>query len=270
VLHYQPIVDLDTCRLTGVEALVRWDHPDRGLVYPGEFVSVAEETGLIEEIGAWVLREACAQGAAWQGLLSERERGTFRLAVNLSGRQVASAALTGTLEGALADSGFDPRALVLEMTESVMMDSTTDNLKLLRRLKFLGLRLAVDDFGTGYSSLSYLSRFPVDLLKVDRSFVEKVATDAYSDELVRTIAQLGRSLGLETVAEGIETRAQLDTLRDIGCTYGQGFLFSEALPGEALTEMLRDGLPIVGLLPAPLAPPPVKASTAAAYGASYG
>ena len=272
VLHYQPIVDLDTCRLTGVEALVRWQHPERGLVLPGEFVPVAEETGLIEEIGAWVIREACTQGAAWQASLRERERHTFRLAVNLSGRQVASAALTGTLESSLAETGFDPRGLVLEMTESVMMDSTTDVLKLLRRLKFLGLRLAVDDFGTGYSSLSYLSRFPVDLLKVDRSFVEKVATDAYSDELVRTITQLSRTLGLDTVAEGIENMAQLETLREIGCTFGQGFLFSTPLPAAELSEMLSDGLPIVGLLPTPApAPSPERVPALhAAYGPSYG
>src|SRR5205085_4613046 len=172
-------------------------------------------------IGAWVLREACRQGAIWQGLLSEEERKHFRLAVNLSGRQVASSTLMGLLEDALAESGFDPRAMVLEMTESVMMDSTSDNLKLLRRLKFLGVRLAVDDFGTGYSSLSYLSRFPVDLLKIDRSFVEQVATDSYGDELVRTIAQLSRTLGLEIVAEGIENQAQLQALRAIGCLFGQ-------------------------------------------------
>jgi diguanylate cyclase (GGDEF)-like protein/PAS domain S-box-containing protein len=259
VLHYQPIVELNTCRLTGVEALLRWRHPDGNLLSPAEFIPLAEETGLITEIGAWVLREACTQGAAWQKVLSEDERAQFRLAVNLSGRQVASAALMGTLESALAESGFDPCALVLEMTESVMMDSTSDNLSLLQRLKSLGLRLAVDDFGTGYSSLSYLSRFPVDLLKIDRSFVEKVAVDSYSDELVRTITQLSRTLDLETVAEGIENMAQLQTLRRIGCTFGQGFLFSVPIPGPELSAMLGDGLPIIKLLPES---PKVMAGTA--------
>jgi diguanylate cyclase (GGDEF)-like protein len=259
-LYYQPIVDLHTCRLTGVEALVRWNHPERGLVMPDQFVPLAEETGLIAEIGRWVLHEACTQGAAWQRGFNSEDRTRFRLAVNLSGRQVDTPTLTSDVEIALAESQFDPRALVLEMTESVMMDSTADNLDLLRQLKFLGIRLAVDDFGTGYSSLSYLSRFPVDLLKVDRSFVEKVATEAYSDELVRTIVQLGRSLNLETVAEGIETTAQLEALRGIDCTYGQGFLFSRPIPAAGITAMLVDGLPILDLLPK--APPNFMAGAA--------
>ena len=251
LLHYQPILDLRTCRLAGVEALIRWRHPDGNLLSPLEFVPVAEETGLISEIGAWVLHEACTQGAAWQRMLSPTERPHFRLAVNLSGRQIASPNLIGTLENALASSGLDPSALVLEMTESVMMDSTADTLKLLRGLKSLGIRLAIDDFGTGYSSLSYLSRFPVDLLKVDRSFVEKIATDSYSAELARTIVQLGQSLGLDTVAEGIEDTEQLGALRSIGCNFGQGFLFSEPLTPTDITAMVANGLPFFAHGPAP-------------------
>src|SRR5207245_2752396 len=172
-------------------------------------IPLSEETGLISEIGAWVLREACTQGAAWREALSESDRAEFKVAVNLSGRQIASTSLIGTIEDALAISGLDPSALILEMTESVMITSTADTLELLRQLKRLGIQLAIDDFGTGYSSLSYLSRFPVDLLKVDRSFVEKVADDAHSAELVQTIVQLGGSLGLHTVAEGIESTEQL-------------------------------------------------------------
>jgi diguanylate cyclase (GGDEF)-like protein len=254
VLQYQPILDLATFRLAGVEALIRWQHPDGNLLSPLEFIPLAEETGLISEIGAWVLREAATQGAAWQAAMSESERSAFRLAVNLSGRQIASSNLLATVEDALAVSGLDPRALVLEMTESVMMESTADTINLLRQLKLLGIRLAVDDFGTGYSSLSYLARFPVDLLKVDRSFVEKIATDSYSAELVRTIVQLGNSLGLQTVAEGIEDTEQLGALRTIGCAFGQGFLFSKPLAATDITALLSDGLPVMGhISTAPLA-----------------
>ena len=241
VLHYQPVLDLATCRLVGAEALIRWNHPNGSLLSALDFVPLAEETGLIADIGAWVLREACTQAALWQVVLPEHERAEFRIAVNLSGRQLASAALIGTIERALAETGLDPSALVLEMTESVMITSNPDTAALLERLKQLGVRLAIDDFGTGYSSLSYLSRFPVDLLKVDRSFVEKLATDSQSAELVQTIVQLGRSLDLQTVAEGIETVEQLNALRRIGCEFGQGYLFSRPVPAREITARLRSG-----------------------------
>ena len=237
-IHYQPILDLRTCEIAGVEALVRWHHPERGLVMPLDFIPLAEETGLISDIGAWVLKNACAQGAAWQRSLPEQERSRFKVAVNLSSRQLGSPTLLNVVEAALAETGLTPASLVLEMTESTVMDSTMDTVALLRRLKFLGVRLAIDDFGTGYSALSYLSRFPVDVLKVDRSFVEKVATESHSAELVRTIAQLGRSLSLETVAEGIEEFAQVEALREMGCEFGQGFLFSRPLPAEDITALL--------------------------------
>jgi diguanylate cyclase (GGDEF)-like protein/PAS domain S-box-containing protein len=243
VLHYQPVLDLQRCRLVGVEALVRWQHPSGSLLSALEFIPLSEETGLISEIGAWVLREACKQGAEWHQTLSESDRADFKLAVNLSGRQIGSPALIGTIKDALTVSGLDPSTLVLEMTESVMITSTPDTVELLRQLKRLGIQLAIDDFGTGYSSLSYLSRFPVDLLKVDRSFVEKIASDSHSAELVQTIVQLGRSLGLQTVAEGIETSEQLGALRRIGCEFGQGFLFSRPVPAEEITAMMRTNLP---------------------------
>jgi EAL domain-containing protein (putative c-di-GMP-specific phosphodiesterase class I) len=253
VLHYQPVLDLQTFRLIGVEALVRWQHPGGSLLSALDFIPLSEETGLISEIGAWVLREACTQGAAWHGALSETDQAAFKLAVNLSGRQIGSHALIGTIKDALAVSGLDPSALVLEMTESVMITSTPDTVELLRQLKHLGIQLAIDDFGTGYSSLSYLSRFPVDLLKIDRSFVEKIATDAHSAELVQTIVQLGRSLGLQTVAEGIESAEQLDALRRIGCEFGQGYLFAKPVTARLITAMLRTGLPLFGEAPPTLA-----------------
>jgi diguanylate cyclase (GGDEF)-like protein/PAS domain S-box-containing protein len=243
VLHYQPVLDLNRCRLTGVEALVRWRHPSGKLLSALDFIPLSEETGLIADIGAWVLREACLQGAAWHQMLDDCDRADFKLAVNLSGRQVTAPDLIGTIKRALRDSGLPPSTLVLEMTESVMITSSQDTLALLRELKDLGIQLAIDDFGTGYSSLSYLSRFPVDLLKIDRSFVEKIATDAQSAELVQTIVQLGRSLDLQTVAEGIETSEQLGTLRRIGCSYGQGFLFSRPVPAEEITAMVATRMP---------------------------
>jgi EAL domain-containing protein (putative c-di-GMP-specific phosphodiesterase class I) len=177
----------------------------------------------------------------WQVVLPEAERSQFRVNVNLSGRQMVTNAVIGTIEGALAETGLDPGTLVLEMTESVMITSNTETVDLLGELKALGIRLAIDDFGTGYSSLSYLSRFPVDVLKIDRSFVEKLAFDAQSAELIQTIVQLGRSLDLETVAEGIETIEQLDELRRIGCEFGQGYLFSAPVPAREITTRLRAG-----------------------------
>jgi diguanylate cyclase (GGDEF)-like protein len=241
VLLYQPVLELSTCRLVGAEALIRWKHPSGALLSAMDFVPLAEETGLIAEIGAWVLREACTQAALWQVVLPEAERSQFRVNVNLSGRQMVTNAVIGTIEGALAETGLDPGTLVLEMTESVMITSNTETVDLLGELKALGIRLAIDDFGTGYSSLSYLSRFPVDVLKIDRSFVEKLAFDAQSAELIQTIVQLGRSLDLETVAEGIETIEQLDELRRIGCEFGQGYLFSAPVPAREITTRLRAG-----------------------------
>jgi len=234
----------------GAEALIRWKHPSGELLPAMEFVPLAEETGLIAEIGAWVLREACTQAALWQVVLPESERSQFRVAVNLSGRQMVSNAVIGTIQEALAETGLDPSTLVLEMTESVMISSNAETVGLLGELKALGIRLAIDDFGTGYSSLSYLSRFPVDLLKIDRSFVEKLASDPQSAELVQTIVQLGRTLDLQTVAEGIETVEQLDALRRIGCEFGQGYLFSSPVPAREITTRLRTGSTVFGETPA--------------------
>ncbi|BEP16425.1 hypothetical protein acdb102_47360 [Acidothermaceae bacterium B102] len=235
-VYYQPTVELARGVVVGAEALLRWHHPTKGLVGPDDFIKVAEEGGLITAIGEYVLREACRAGVRWQAFAPPGQ--DFRVAVNISARQV-SAALVDTVQAVLAESGMPPSALVLEVTESVLVERTEEILALLHQLKSLGVRLAIDDFGTGYSSLSYLSRFPVDILKIDRSFVEAVAVDGSEQgELARTILHLGQSMHLSTVAEGIETQAQYAALRSMGCDYGQGFLFSRALPPAGLDELL--------------------------------
>ncbi len=237
VLHYQPIVDLVTCRVVGAEALIRWRHPVRGLLPPSEFIDLAEETGLVEEIGAWALVEGCRAAARWQPYGSTG--GVFRMAVNVSARQL-SHGLPRRVRDALVASGLPAGALTLEMTESVLMERTDEMVALLKRFKLLGVRLAVDDFGTGYSSLSYLSQFPVDVLKIDRSFVEQVGRDPEKSELARTIVHLGRALRLTTVAEGIESLEQADLMRDMGCDLGQGYHFAPALPEADLDAYLEE------------------------------
>ncbi len=235
-VHYQPTVDLRTGRVIGAEALLRWYHPERGVVPTEEFVALAEASGLIVPIGEWVLRECLRQGALWQSYAAPGE--VFHVAVNISGRQLQPA-LVEAVSRALAHSGLPASALVLEMTESVLIERTDDIVALLGQLKALGISIAIDDFGTGYSSLSYLSRLPVDVLKIDRSFVEKVgATQSQENELTRTIVSLGKTLRLVTVAEGIERGEQLAELRAMGCTLGQGFLFSRPMPAAALGELL--------------------------------
>ncbi len=237
VLHYQPIVDLASMRVTGAEALIRWRHPSRGLLPPQEFIGLAEETGLVEDIGAWALDEGCRAAARWQPYGSAG--GHFRIAINVSVRQL-NAGLPRRVRDSLVKSGLAPGALTLEMTESVLMERTDEMVALLKRFKLLGVRLAVDDFGTGYSSLSYLSRFPVDVLKIDRSFVEQVGRESEKAELARTIVQLGKALRLTTVAEGVETTAQSAALLAMGCDLGQGFLFAPPLPEADLDAYLRE------------------------------
>ena len=237
VLHYQPVVELISGRITGVEALVRWRHHELGLIPPGDFIELAEQTGLVTDIGRWALTESARQAVAWQR--HAMPGGYFRVAVNVSGRQL-DAGLPRLVRDSLAASGLPGQALTLEMTESVLMERTEEAVELLKRIKTLGVRVAVDDFGTGYSSLSYLSRFPVDILKVDKSFVQHVGEDSGQGELVRTIVQLGTSLRLETVAEGIETPAQRAALEAMGCTFGQGYLFARALPAADVDDLLEE------------------------------
>ena len=235
VLHYQPVVELVTGRIVGVEALARWAHPELGLIAPGRFIDLAEETGLVGDIGSWALQETCRQGARWQRHAAPG--GVFKVAVNVSAKQL-EAGLPREVRDVLSANKLPGAALTLEMTESVLMERTDEIVELLRRIKTLGVRLAVDDFGTGYSSLSYLSRFPVDILKVDKSFVAHLGQEDGQSELVRTIVRLGESLRLDTVAEGIETPEQRVALEAMGCTYGQGFLFARPMPAAEIDALL--------------------------------
>jgi len=231
VVHYQPIVGLGDGRLTAFEALVRWRHPTRGLLPPACFIPMAEETDLIIDIGRRVLDEACVQAQVWNTSIS----------VNLSARQLEQSDLVEVVARALARSGLAPERLWLEITETVLMHDTEATIERLRALKALGVRLAVDDFGTGYSSLRYLRRFPIDLLKIAKPFVDGVASGPEGMALAKTIVDLGASLGLRTVAEGIEGANELAVLRRLGCDLGQGFLFAEPLSAEEASALLRNG-----------------------------
>lgn len=236
LLHYQPVVSLSTGQVAGFEALVRWRHPERGLVLPEEFIPIAEETGLIIPIGLWVLDEACRQVRAWQ-----EARGDLPLAlsVNLSAKQFRDSELTGHVERILHDTGLPSALLKLEITESAVMENAPSADAMLCRLKSLGVQLSIDDFGTGYSSLSYLRRFPVDLLKIDRSFVSRMEGGDDNARIVQTIISLAHNLGMAVIAEGPETLSQVAMLREWGCEYGQGYYFSEPLPGEKAQLLLH-------------------------------
>ena len=247
-VHYQPIVDLRSGAIRGVEALVRWQHPERGLLAPGLFIPIAERTGGIVEIGEWVLDTACRALKTWQ--LGTPE---LSMAVNLSGRQLESPELMGHVRQALEENGIAPAALTLEVTETVLLADPTAVAKL-EGLKALGVRLAIDDFGTGYSSISYLRRFPVDILKIDREFTDGADSPA-GLKLLRGIAQLGRIVGLDLVAEGIERTEQIGPILEAGCQEGQGFLFARPVDAAALTALLRDGALGVGHLTQALHPP---------------
>jgi diguanylate cyclase (GGDEF)-like protein/PAS domain S-box-containing protein len=237
VLHYQPQVDLKSGRIVGMEALIRWNHPELGMVPPGRFVGVAEETGLIVPIGAWVMRTACAQNKAWQDAGLPR----LRVAVNLSARQFGASDLLQSLESALDETGLDPACLEIELTESLFMSDVTPAVELLHRMKALGVNLSIDDFGTGYSSFSYLSRFPIDVLKIDRSFVSDITVDANDAAIVTSIIALAHNLKLAVIAEGVETREQLDYLRSHGCDEMQGYYFSRPLAAPEFEQLLREG-----------------------------
>jgi diguanylate cyclase (GGDEF)-like protein/PAS domain S-box-containing protein len=235
-LHYQPTLALATGEIKGLEALARWKHPRRGFVPPGEFIPLAEQTGLIRRLGSWVLQEACRQLAEWHERYPDSQHLT--MSVNISGRHLEDASLIDDVQEALAASGLAPEHLVLEMTESVLMAHTEENVGLLVRLKELGVGLAIDDFGTGYSSLAYLHRFPADVIKIDRSFVERLDGSDADAELLRTIVQLGKSLRMVTVAEGVEKADQARMLREMGCELAQGFHFYRALTPERLQQVL--------------------------------
>jgi diguanylate cyclase (GGDEF)-like protein len=237
-LEFQPVVDLTTRELLGVEALLRWNHPQRGLVMPGDFIPVAEESGRIVELGRRVLVDACTQVRALSK--SVTAGAGLRVAVNISGRHLQHGNLVEDVRTALANSGLEPGSLVIELTESTIMQNTEVNLERFRELKALGVRLAIDDFGVGYSSLSYLHRFPIDIMKIDRAFVSRMTEQNGGPELARAVVMLGTTLGLETIAEGIENEDQVATLLDLGCVAGQGFLFagSSSLDAVAATQFM--------------------------------
>jgi EAL domain-containing protein (putative c-di-GMP-specific phosphodiesterase class I) len=219
---------------TGVEALIRWRHPGRGVVPPDEFIPLAEETGLIVEIGKWVLERACSQGAEW------RDAGyPVGMAVNVSARQLDTDQFIADVEGALSHSGLDPEALTIEITETTLMRNVEETAHRLAAVKQLGVRIAIDDFGTGYSSLAHLQRFPVDALKIDRSFISGLSKNLESETLIHTLVQLGKALSIETFAEGIEQQEQLSQLRDEDCESGQGFLYSRPLDVAGTEAFLK-------------------------------
>jgi len=225
-LVYQPIVDLQTGRLSGAEALLRWQHPTRGVVSPAEFIPVAESSGMIVPIGEWVLRQACRDARRWDQIPGGE---ALSVSVNLSGRQLQTSELPSMVPQALLEAGLAPGRLTLEMTESVLIDRTEETLAMLHELRRIGVKLAIDDFGTGYSSLSYLHRFPVDIVKVDRSFIESLTGEADETSLVGSIIRIGQGMRVTTVAEGIEDATQLEALQRLGCDRGQGYHFARPM-----------------------------------------
>ena len=238
VLHYQPIVDSKNRRILGVEALVRWQHPSRGLIPPLDFIPLAEATGLIVPLGAWVLREACVQTQRWRNNHPSLFR-DFLLSVNVSARQLFGTQLQNDVVTALNDSGLDPRHLVLEIIESQVMTDVHAALRQFAALKEIGVRIAIDDFGTGYSSLGHLQELPVDFLKLDKSFTDNITESVKSQELMRTVAQLSRALSIATVAEGVETLEQADVLNTLDVNLCQGFYFARPIDAESLSRMLK-------------------------------
>jgi diguanylate cyclase (GGDEF)-like protein/PAS domain S-box-containing protein len=237
LLHYQPKINLETGEITGVEALIRWRQRERGLVPPSQFVPVAEDCGLILPIGRWVLREACRQARAWQDVGLP----PLPIAVNVSAVEFRKKGFVSAVRAILSETGLDPRHLELELTEGVLMEDVESTASVLRALKLLGVHLAVDDFGTGYSSLSYLRQFPIDVLKIDQSFIRQISADPDDSKIVTAIINLGKSLKLLVVAEGIETREQLAFLRARHCAEGQGYLFSQPVSAGEITDLLQMG-----------------------------
>jgi diguanylate cyclase (GGDEF)-like protein len=235
-VNYQPIVSLQSGRIFGFEALVRWCHPDRGLISPSAFIPLAEETGLILHIDRWVLRQACFQMRRWQDALPATRQ--MKMSVNLSCKQFMQPTIVGQVLETLEETGLDPASLKIEITESVMMERGDSAMKVFEQLSASGIELSLDDFGTGYSSLSYIHRFPVTTLKIDQSFIKRIGGGS-NGEIVRTVVSLARNLGLEVVAEGIENVMQLDELRALGCEQGQGYFFSEPVNEDSATELIQ-------------------------------
>jgi predicted signal transduction protein with EAL and GGDEF domain len=236
-VYFQPVISAQTLAVRGFEALLRWDHPKRGLVLPGRIIPLAEEAGLVEEIGEWVLREACEQAAVWPSGL--------RVAVNVSASQLRDRSLVALVASALAASGLPASRLELEITESVFMEAAMPTADVLRRIRDSGVRIALDDFGTGFSSLGYLRDLPVDKIKIDGTFVRDMATDLRSAAIVHTVIGLAASLGAATTAEGVETVEQFLPLRNQGCTEVQGFLFGHPMPARSIAAFLQSPKPTI-------------------------
>ena len=236
LLHYQPQVSLQTDRIVGAEALLRWDHPKRGAISPGTFIPLAEMTGLIEPIGEWVLQTACQQAKVW----NENGCGLLRMAVNLSARQFNQPNLLLQLDRILKNTGIDPAYLELELTESMLVENPEMAIDSLESLKAIGIEIAIDDFGTGYSSLSYLQQFPFDSLKIDRCFVRNIDTNPKNSAIATAIISMANQMQLKTIAEGVETTAELDFFRKHQCNEVQGYLFSRPLPATEFEKLVRD------------------------------
>jgi EAL domain-containing protein (putative c-di-GMP-specific phosphodiesterase class I) len=236
-LVYQPIVDLDTHRLVGFESLVRWNHPTRGLVYPTEFISLAEETGLIVKIGEWILREACRE----LGVLQKRipSQPPLKMSINISSKQFAQENLTARIAEILRETEVDPHCLVIEITESMLVENIESAIEVLKKLRSMGIHIHIDDFGTGYSSLSYLHSLPIDALKIDRSFINKLSAKGENQEIIMSIISLAKSMNFDVVAEGVELDHQLAQMKELECRFGQGYLFSCPLEPGAIDAWVK-------------------------------
>jgi diguanylate cyclase (GGDEF)-like protein len=239
-VFYQPIIDLKSRKITEFEALVRWEHPENGIIMPNDFIPVAEETGLIIPIGRWVLEQSCRQIRKWEEKFFSD--GTLAISVNLSAKELMNPEIKGSIQETIQLTGIKPHTLKLEITESMVMENTELALKILSDLCKLGVKISSDDFGTGYSSLSYIHKFPFHRLKIDRSFISKMDKDEKSEEIVRTIILLAKNLAMETVAEGIENEQQLRRLCELGCNYGQGYLFSKPMPVAGIEDLMLNNL----------------------------
>lgn len=235
-LYYQPKVDTTTGEVRSAEALIRWAHPTRGLIGPGDFIPLAEECGLIGDVGDWVLREACRQARAWQ----QAGVAPLRVSVNLSASQFRQQGLVDSIREALDAAGLQPRFLEVELTESAVMSDPEESIAILEQLSTMGVLVSVDDFGTGYSSMSYLRRFPIDKLKIDRVFISEIVNRPEDASIVRAIVSLAHSLRLKVVAEGVETASQLAFLKAVGCDEYQGYHFSRPLPAAGFEELIRE------------------------------